>query len=540
MDQGGNSSIITDPVPHTFTSINIYPSNADIIYFSKLPAAARPNAVGAFSPFQMRAQAFGNTPAPRGHFIINAFNRNRQDVSGLTGIYDVERDLETDRPISVAFYASRVWYLMPGGKVYFSQILTDILNAPKCYQDADPTAEDINELIATDGGEIDVSGIARAFQLIVVGGNLIILADNGVWTISGTGEDGFTATSQEIRKITTIGAIGEEALVDAEGAIFYWSEGGIYSLAPDPVTGALRTQNITEQTIQTLYLDIPEAGKENARGFYDAQEKKILWMYNDTSAYDGILFKNNYNRLLVLDLVLNAFYTYTLDSTGDFPFISAMFRKDSGNAVISTEDVTDSTVVVTDGGVTVTSSISTPSISEIKTKFLTFVETSTDVFQYTFSELTSDAMTDWVAVDSTGVNYTSHAETGADIVEDLLTEKEVASPLYLFFKLTEKNFVDNGSGGLEFDKPSGCQMRAKWHWADSVNSGRWSDQEQVYRLQKNFIPALGAFDYGFEVVQSINQIRGKGRALSLRFDSETGKDFHLLGWSIPYTGMTAP
>jgi hypothetical protein len=239
-------------------------------------------------------------------------------------------------------------------------------------------------------------------------------------------------------------------------------------------------------------------------------------------------------------LVLQAWYTYTFDSSGSYPFVSAMVQKKAGTFSTSTEDVTDSAVTVTDGGEDVTVEITTESTADVKLKFVTFTETSTDTWQYTFSELRAENMVDWESLDSTGVDFTSFIETGHDINQDLIAEDE-ANLVYTFLKRTEQNIITNGMGGLAFDFPSGCLMRAKWHWADSVASGRWSEQEQIYRLLRQYIPAgTGAFDYGFDVVETINNVRGKGRALSLRFDSETGKDFHLLGWSIPFTAMTGP
>ncbi len=538
---GDGGAVLTDPVQYTWEKINIYPSNADIIYFNKLSTAVRVAAIDTYSPWHLRRQAFGNTPAGKGHFIINAFDRNRQAVSGITGIYDPERDRDTERPVSVAFSAGRIWYLMPDGRVYFTQTLTELLKAGFCYQDADPTAEDINELIATDGGKIDLTGISQGLTIQSVDTDVVVLADNGVWSISGEGDEGFTATKHEIRKITSVGAIGRETIVEAEGTIFYWAKGGIYLLERGEVSAQLTAQNITETTIQTFYLDISEDAKRNARGFYDKQSKKILWMYNDTIAYDGVLFRNRYNRVLIFDLVLAAFYTYTLDSSGNYPFPAALIQKEAGTFITSTELVTSGGVTVTSGGVDVTARITTENSVDVKVRILTFAETSTDVWQYTFSEFRADDMLDWKSFDSTGLSYTSFLTTGHDISGNLIAEKETGVGVYVFFKRTEKNIILNSTSGLIFDFPSGCLLQGRWHWSDHVDSGRWSESKQAYKLLRQYIPAgTGVFDYGFEVIQTINQIRGKGRALSLRFDSEAGKDFHLLGWAIPYTAMIAP
>ncbi len=535
---GDGGSIYTDPVSYTFNQLGFYPSNADILYFNKIASAVRVASIDTYSPWHLRKYAFGNTPAARGHFIVNAFNRNRTAVSGVANVYDPVRDLESDRPVSVAFYAGRIWYLMPDGRTFFSQTLTELHKAGKCYQDADPTAEDINELVATDGGEIDITGISQGLHLIPIRNEIAVLADNGVWAISGSGDEGFSATTQEIRKITDTGAFGPDTVLSADGTLFYWSEGGIYVLVENEVTGALTAQNITHSTIQTFYLDIPAVSKKHARGFYDKQSKKILWFYNDLVGYDGLTFRNRYNRVLLFDTLLGAFYTYTLGTVAATDeFITAMIQKKPGSFSTSTENVEDGAVGVEDSTDPVTASITTQSTSDVKLKLVTLRENAGN-WQYAFSEFNDDRMVDFFQVDSAGVNYTSFLETGHDIVGDLIVDKE-SNIVYTYFKLTEKSIVSQPP--LVYDKPSSCLLQARWHWADDVTSGRWSDQQEAYRLLRHYIPSgTGAFTYGFDVVQTTNQVRGKGHALSLRFDSTDGKDFHLLGWSIPYTALTAP
>ncbi len=535
---GDGGAIYTDPVSYTFNELGFYPSNADILYYNKIASAVRVASIDTYSPWHLRKYAFGNTPAARGHFIVNAFNRNRTAVSGIASIYDVTRDLELDRPVSVEFYAGRIWYLMPDGRTFFSQTLTELTKAGKAYQDADPTAEDINELVATDGGEIDITGISQALHLLPIRNELAILADNGVWAISGSGDEGFSATTQEIRKITDTGAFGPDTVLSADGTVFYWSEGGIYVLTENEVTGQLSAQNITHSTIQTFYLAIPAVAKKHARGFYDKQSKKILWFYNDLAGYDGLTFKNRYNRVLLFDTLLGAFYTYTLSTVvATDEFITAMIQKKPGSFSTTTENVEDSADVVQDGGDQVTSTVTTQSTSDVKLKLVTFRENAGN-WQYAFTEFNDDRMVDFFQVDDVGVNYTSFLETGHDIVGDLIIDKE-SNIVYTYFKLTEKSIISQPP--LVYDKPSSCLMQARWHWADDVISGRWSDQQEAYRLLRHYIPSgTGPFTYGFEVIQTTNQVRGKGHALSLRFDSTDGKDFQLLGWSIPYTALTAP
>ena len=107
-------------------------------------------------------------------------------------------------------------------------------------------------------------------------------------------------------------------------------------------------------------------------------------------------------------------------------------------------------------------------------------------------------------------------------------------------------------------------MQAKWEWSDNTNSAKFSPAVQVYRFVRKhkdvildgtdivfddldqvfdegiYIPESGTdFDSGFPVTVSKNKIRGVGKAIRLRFESQEGKDFDLLGWAINFTGPTA-
>lgn len=83
----------------------------------------------------------------------------------------------------------------------------------------------------------------------------------------------------------------------------------------------------------------------------------------------------------------------------------------------------------------------------------------------------------------------------------------------------------------------GCLLTGKWGWSTDVSTGRFSNPQQCYKIQRVFIPTDSdePQNTGFEVKRTKLKVRGKGLALTLRFDSEEGKDFQILGWEIPYT-----
>jgi len=74
-NQGWDNARITE----FFASQGVYPSNADIWFLGK-------DGTDTFDPDQLVKQFFGSTPAPKGHNIIDAFNRGsgRVDASDTT------------------------------------------------------------------------------------------------------------------------------------------------------------------------------------------------------------------------------------------------------------------------------------------------------------------------------------------------------------------------------------------------------------------------------------------------------------------------
>lgn len=66
-------------------------------------------------------------------------------------------------------------------------------------------------------------------------------------------------------------------------------------------------------------------------------------------------------------------------------------------------------------------------------------------------------------------------------------------------------------------------LTVEWDWANDDTSVRVTDPIQLYRYRNGFLTSI-----------SKNKIRGKGRSYHMRFDSEAGKNFDILGWVIFY------
>ena len=556
-----------------YTSQGKYPSNADIQSLGK-------DADDVFDPTLMIKQGFGNTPAPRGRNIINAFDRglSRQQQADvyITSELSISRDDyaynailayyqsnltsnfaalladQEDSRISIsAPYAGRVFYsgvesliLNPDkrspdytGFIFFTKLVSSVKDLGECYQEADPTSEQISDLIDTDGGYIQIPDAANIFKLVPTDRSLLVLAENGVWEILGDTDAGFTATGYQVNKIGSIGAMSPSSIVEVEGVVAYWAEGGIYTLGYDQQSGFLRPQNISATTIQSLYSAIPSVARKLAKGSFDPETRRISWLYNDSPSYDGYTDKFNYNRELVFDTLLQAFYTNTIEpisGDADSPRVAGLVVMPTFVTVDYANPVLVNGVQVQANTVDVTVTTDEFSRGESYTKYLTVLPNSAGNLKFTFSSYRGGSFTDWYTYDTAGEAYVSELVTGFELAGDSAKWKQ-APYVSFHFTRTETGFEEIG-GGLEAIAPSGCFVSARWDFADHANSGKIGAQFQAYRLLRNYIPTgVGdAFNYGQSVIVTKNKIRGRGRALSMQIQSEAGKDMKLLGWSVPF------
>jgi hypothetical protein len=104
------------------------------------------------------------------------------------------------------------------------------------------------------------------------------------------------------------------------------------------------------------------------------------------------------------------------------------------------------------------------------------------------------------------------------------------------FKKTESVVTGFSSvNGYTFDKPSACKLSLRFDWDDN----KVTPQRQVYRA----LPRTYAVQTGFpealttknEVVEYEDKIRGVGKAVQARFESESNKEMNLLGYTIKYS-----
>ena len=502
-----------------FSNRGSYPSNAEIWYVAK-------NADDDFAPARLTKTDFGTSAAPKGRYIIDAFDRStsRTAVSGISGLAS---DIETSRPACVEFFQQRIWYAGLNGSavtltdtspsmqgfVFYSRIIRTPQDFGQCHPDTDPTSEIDNEPSAVDGGYLNIPDSGQIYKLVPLLDMLIILAQNGVWAITG-GDSGFSGVEQQVQKISDFGCVSGSAAVKTETSVLYWSDSGIYMIGSGE--GGLAVENISKKTVHKLFSDIPKANKKHAVGNYDPINKRVSWLYSSDLAYDGTNYKFRFDTELLLDASLGAFYKNTISTltAGTSPYLAGQ---------LTTPDL-----------------INAGTLGSSSTKYLTiWYEIGSPIPNVAFSHYWNRQFVDWKSYNGVGRYFESYLLTGHELVGTILSTKQ-APWILAFSKRTENNIVAVSGGGVEYDYPSALVLQSRWDFADSATSGKWGPEQQAYRLNRPFIlPVAGQpLDYGHEVIITKNRLTGRGKALSFLFKSENGKDAHILGWAVRFTGTS--
>ncbi|MEE8598909.1 MAG: hypothetical protein V3S69_05285 [Dehalococcoidales bacterium] len=364
----------------------------------------------------------GNTPAPKGHFILNPFFKDYDAVSECAGIGSVE--LST-RPITVAFHNGKVFYASPATQgqpsgIFYSQTLTEEDKAGEMLQEADPTSDSINDLVATDGGFIPTPAVGQVYRLEEFGNGVVVGASNGIWFLSGADTDsGFTATSNRLTKISDDGMLSASSYIEADATAFYFSTSGIIAVTQGQ-GGVPVTTNISDASIQTFYISIAADARRSAQGTYLKEQRKVYWAYSDAPPVADTSITTPIDSLLIFDLNIKGFYKHTIgvDTDNDYPEVIGLTDVPSIADTVQEEEVTTTTgevIYLADGVTPVTTVISSKASQVTQLKLLTMVKsTSLSGWTLTFSELNDRTFHDWreFSSDGVGINYLSFIEFG--------------------------------------------------------------------------------------------------------------------------------
>lgn len=474
------------------------PSNADVMYLFK-------NATDIFDPATTVANVmFGNTPAPKGHYILNAFNLDRITASGVTGLETPTTGV--NRFSTCAFYAGRVFYSGINvqsykGNVYFSPVVESFEEFGHCYQSNDPTSEDFFDLLPDDGGIIDIADAGTVFKLFATQTALLVFASNGIWSITGSTGLGFTANDYSVAKIGDVQSISGASFVNVGGFPIWWNYDGIYALTLEG--GSFVPKCLTDASIKNYYqTSIPDESKLYARGCYNTLLKTVQWVFNDQVS-TNIDENYNFNRMLTLNITTGAFYPWSVPVSD--PRINGIFFVESVPESIEVLDVVDgSGNFVVDGSgnqvvVYAKSGIVSPRIVYVTT------EPSGGFTNLDFAVQTDIAYEDWASSVAGVANYDSFFTTGYKLHGDGLKKFQ---PVYvILYAHTE-------------DEDISYTFRSIWDYALNAGTNRWSAVQTLTHTNNNYA-------YSTKRIK----VRGFGRALQFRVDSVSGIGFDLAGWT---------
>ena len=494
----------------------------------------------------------GNYRAPSGYFIIDLLNRGASRLSEIKTLYSqnspllfpvntLPKDSTPSGATCVSEYAGRVWYAgfpgeVEGGDsrsprlssyVFYSQLVTDPSKIPLCYQDGDPTSSETPDLVDTDGGFIRIDSAYGIKKLINVGSGLLVVAENGIWMVSGGSDYGFTATNNMRRKLTDRGAISTGSIITLDNGAAYWGEDGIYRVGPDQF-GDYTSENISKNTVQTLFDDIDSVDKKYAQGIWDSYARKIRWLYNNRQGSEGP------SKELVFDTELGAFYPSEIGVVegSTFPRVVVPIEVPPFRTDTVQEEVTYEGAGVTHDGEDVVFSQQVLGDSGYRESAYIVLLTDEEL-SFTFASYRDTSFRDWASHSSGGVDAAAYLLTGYLSGGDFLRNKDVPH-IQFYLRRTETGFYDDGTGNLFPENESSCLVQAQWEWTNSPNSNRWGRKFQAYRYRRHYLPSGSGddFDTGFSVITTRSKLRGKGKVLSLLIETEEGKDLNLLGWSM--------
>lgn len=369
------------------------------------------------------------------------------------------------------------------GRVYFSQVVIDGFEAiGRCYQRNDPIHEDMPDVLDTDGGEIQIPEAGNCIHLEPFKEGVLIFCDNGIWYLKGTADSGFTATSYIQSKVSHVVLHAKRSVVPVKDELMFASASGLYRVQSS--NGALGIFKFSELRIDSFLKDFLS---EDIHSVFDENNDKVFFI---KPGVEG--------RVLVYDAKLDAFFPWKLSVSpvADSPGIIGTINDERSRKVYFGIGV-----YVPGQGIPVG-----------------FMEQGTS---YT---------------DLNGAEYNSYIVTQENTVQQYSKNKGV--PLVeVFMKRTENSVVGVSDTGLVFDRPSSCKFSTVFNFGAETSSL----PRDIYR----------ALPYGFtvpdvpyditnkpSVVRFVDKVRGVGRSVKFKFESDTDKEMCLLGFSVQYSLKT--
>lgn len=491
------------------TAQTTMPSNADVMFRFK-------NSTNDFdaSAASIARINSGNTPAPRGHFILNLANQDRNTASGLSGITPTVTSFQ--RPSTNAFFAGRMFYsginyVGFNSNIYFTQIIERIDQYEKCYQVNDPTSEDLFDLLPSDGGVISIPEAGTIYKLFTVPGGLCAFCANGVWFITGSQGIGFTANDYTVQKIAKINTLSASSFVDIAGFPSWWNSEGIYLMQATGSSNLPSISSLTYNKINDFFQDIPIASKRFAKGYYNPTTGHIRWIYKGTTT-SQINETYEYDRVLNLNTRTGAWYPWTIANGA--PKIHSILSTEIVTKPIDVLNVVDSLgnqVVDSHGNTVIAFSESGSTALQFDKYLVSYPEGS--FWRFTFADRNNEEYVDWFKYDNIGKNYVSYFITGFKLRGEAI-RKFQSNWVRIFSRLYD---------------PVKYYFQGIWDFANTGNTGRWSINQLVEHDDLNYSNASRRL-----------KVRGHGLSLQFKVSSVDGEPFDIIGWSSLQSANGAP
>lgn len=424
-----------------------------------------------------------------------------------------------DRCIDVAYMAGKFFYLA-GDTVLFSQnIKDDGTGFDRCYQDSDPTSEEISDIYPTDGGYIKFNTMGDGLALKTFNRGVLVFGRDVVWGLVSPLNGRFTATDYDTVELSRAGLVGAQSVVAVANFVYYWSPLGIFRVGVNQQTGStMVAENISQQTIQSFYNNISQESKELCRGVFDYCNNRIYWFYPE----DPENAPENLNLVLVYDLNYNAFMPQDISEGGAITAVFETINSYEIQPTVYLRAGTDRVVAGSENVVAIDDDDDTLYNRHTAVVHCALVPLEGENnYGITFADFNSREFIDWeengydsymvshpITIEGTSAYGTEYGGTYAN--------KQVPILQTLISRTEGVPLTDGG-----YTTPSGAYLRMRWGWSLTDLSNRWDIVQNAYRPQKDFLHD--------EFVESRIHIRGRGKSYQIEIRNDSNKDFRLAG-----------
>lgn len=513
------------------TAQTTMPSNADVMWDFSTTNVAGDEDFDASSAAIARVTA-GNTPAPRGHFILTLSNQDRDTAAGTSGVAATSMGIQ--RPSTSAFFAGRVFYsginyVGANTNIYFTQIIENPTQYGACYQANDPSSQDLFSLLPSDGGVISIHDAGTVIKLIPIPGGICVFAHRGVWYITGSTGIGFEATDYTVQKIATVETLSATSFVNTQSYsmggpaaggksnyIAWWNGEGIYSMSVSVNSLGIQSmpviESLTDHTIRDFYAEIPLTSKRFARGVYHPLDGHVRWIFKSVST-SQITETYEFDRVLSYNTITGAFYPWIISASN--VKVNSIIATDLLAKAVQVNHVVDAS----SNNVIDASGNNVIAFGEVVTEdpnfdkyLVSYINGTT--YSFTFADKINASFVDWFEFDDLGVDYTSYLITGERIKGDAIRK----------FQNNWIRIYSNITDSISY------YFQGIWDYATTGSgTGRWSTKQYVHKD-----------DTTHSVFSKRLKVRGHGLVLQFKITSVPGQPFDIIGWSAVQTSNPAP